>query len=584
VTGPGGRIDGLHGPAFQRVEDALRAHGSRTTGRGRWQCPVREGHSTGDSNPSLSIKDGDRCALVHCFAGCSTEDVLATLGLTMQDLFDDPPAKPNGSGQSGQSAQRAKHIKTTYDYTDATGALRYQTVRYEPKDFRQRRPDGNDWIWDLKGVELLLYRLPELLKALAAGDTVYIVEGEKDADAVHKLGSVATCNPLGAGKWKPEFSAIFAGTNSKIIVVADQDEPGKRHADVVIASLRAVGVKPELRAPAVGKDTTDHLEGGKTLAELVDPIAIPVVSAKEIIMDVPSAERFVLHGLIPVGSLCLLTAKPKVGKSTFARALALAVSRGDEFLGRSTLAGRVLYLALEERRQDVREHFVRMGLEPTDQVDFFFGPVDDGFQEKLDRLIGHQHPRLIVADTLARLCPEISRSGPGAWNDYAVTGALEPLLSIAHGHETAILLIHHARKAQVEDAQDAVLGSQGIVGSVDVALMLSLSGENRLLSAIGRNVSMEPTLLEMDESGLLSLGPLAASANLERVCKEIVAVLAKSPPLEAKDIKCRGSRTIMYEALKKLLADGTIERSSGSGKRNDPFVYALKGHGDPELL
>ena len=77
-----------------------------------------------------------------------------------------------------------------YDYRDAQGHLVYQVVRRFPKSFRQRRPDGRGgWIWNLDGVARVLYRLPELLKA-APHATIYIVEGEKDVDAMHGRGSM----------------------------------------------------------------------------------------------------------------------------------------------------------------------------------------------------------------------------------------------------------------------------------------------------------------------------------------------------------------------------------------------------------
>ena len=90
-------------------------------------------------------------------------------------------------------------IVATYDYTDEHGELLYQAVRYDPKDFRQRapNPDGS-WSWSIKGVKRVLYRLPEVLAAVAEGKAIYICEGEKDVEAARALGLVATCNAMGA--------------------------------------------------------------------------------------------------------------------------------------------------------------------------------------------------------------------------------------------------------------------------------------------------------------------------------------------------------------------------------------------------
>src|SRR5262245_37723375 len=110
----------------------------------QWQakCPAHE-----DRRASLSLKRGDDGrVLVHCFAGCSTKDICGALGISDVDLF-----------ASGNGHQVKPQIVATYDYRDETGELLYQAVRYWPKDFRQRRPDGKGgWIWNLQGVRRVL--------------------------------------------------------------------------------------------------------------------------------------------------------------------------------------------------------------------------------------------------------------------------------------------------------------------------------------------------------------------------------------------------------------------------------------------
>src|SRR5215218_1145942 len=97
-------------------------------------CPAHEDHE-----PSLSIDEGDDGrVLLRCFAGCPTERIVASMDLTMRDLFPDnqPPHRL-------ALASAPRRIVATYDYHDADGQLVFQVVRYEPKGFRQRRPDGN---------------------------------------------------------------------------------------------------------------------------------------------------------------------------------------------------------------------------------------------------------------------------------------------------------------------------------------------------------------------------------------------------------------------------------------------------------
>lgn len=191
-----------------------------------WQalCPLHA-----DKNPSLSISVGkDGKILVHCHAGCSQEAVFAALASQVREV-------------------------AVYDYTDESGTLLFQVVRYEGKEFKQRRPDGNGgWIKNIDGVRRVPYHLPELLEA----KDVVILEGEKDVDTARSLGFAATCNPGGADKWKDEYGELLRGKNC--VVIPDNDEPGERHADKVARSLhlRAISVKV-LRVPEKYKDLSE---------------------------------------------------------------------------------------------------------------------------------------------------------------------------------------------------------------------------------------------------------------------------------------------------------------------------------------
>jgi hypothetical protein len=160
-------------------------------------------------------------------------------------------------------------IAATYDYGDEQGVLLFQTVRYCPKDFKQRRPDGRGgWIWDLNGAPRLLYRLPELLAA-DSSQTVFIPEGEKDVDNLRGLGLVATTNPLGAGRWRWEFNEALRGR--PVVILPDNDEPGLLHAEGVARNLLpvAAGVKV-VALPGLpdGGDVSDWLAAGGSAEEL----------------------------------------------------------------------------------------------------------------------------------------------------------------------------------------------------------------------------------------------------------------------------------------------------------------------------
>jgi Family of unknown function (DUF5906) len=133
----------------------------------------------------------------------------------------------------------------TYDYTDAIGELLYQACRFVPKDFRPRQPDGNgSWYWDLQGLEdkLVLYRLPKILEARAAGRTLYHCEGEKDAEAGVAIGLDATCVQGGCGGgWRPQYNEAFKGAD--VVIIPHNDEAGRKHAEKVAASLKSIAAK-----------------------------------------------------------------------------------------------------------------------------------------------------------------------------------------------------------------------------------------------------------------------------------------------------------------------------------------------------
>jgi len=176
------------------------------------------------------------------------------------------PAMTTPKG-SKSLAPKGKSV-ATYDYLGADGTLLYQTVRYEPKGFSQRRPDGKGgWVWNLNGITPVLYRLPELL---AADPTArrYVTEGEKDAKNGAELSLVTTCNPMGAGKWRAEYSESLRGRH--VVVIADKDTAGRSHAQQVAASLysKAVSVKVIECPGESSKDLSDFIAQGHGRADV----------------------------------------------------------------------------------------------------------------------------------------------------------------------------------------------------------------------------------------------------------------------------------------------------------------------------
>jgi hypothetical protein len=152
-----------------------------------------------------------------------------------------------------------RKISAIYDYVDEKGALLFQVLRYTPKGFNQRRPDGKGgWTWELGDVRRVLFQLPEVIAAVPAGKTIYICEGEKDCLNLRELGLVATTNPGGANKWRREYSETLRGGD--VVVTGDNDSAGRDHVAQVAASLS--GIAQRIRVLDLAKHWAECGEGG----------------------------------------------------------------------------------------------------------------------------------------------------------------------------------------------------------------------------------------------------------------------------------------------------------------------------------
>ena len=223
-------------------------------------CPFHDDHN---QSFGVSTKTG----AWECFAGCGKGDAIAYLmrrdGQSFKEVMHQLGDKL-GIPRPDQADQQ----EVVYSYRDASGKLVFQVVKKPGKKFAQRRPDGNGvWVWNLKGVDRVLYRLPELIARPEA--TVYIVEGEKDADRLAKLGLASTTNPGGAGKWRETYTEDLRGRD--VLNLPDNDAPGRDHALKVAAAVHGVAktVKivelPGLREKG---DASDWLDAGHTVEDL----------------------------------------------------------------------------------------------------------------------------------------------------------------------------------------------------------------------------------------------------------------------------------------------------------------------------
>jgi hypothetical protein len=239
--------------------------GTGSGGKYAAKCPAHEDHKR-----SLSITDKDGKTLVKCHAGCSQADVIAALsdkGLWKQNVRNSSEWVPWTLGRRYHASWGNPVVE--YVYADESGSELFRCIRFEPKNFRQGHFDNSGkWLWSLKGVRLVPYRLPEVLSAVKANRVVVLAEGEKDADNLAALDVCATTLPMGANKpWQAAYTEALRGAN--IVIIADNDQSGRMHANNVASELSMVGIQSRvLVLPGDGKDASDWIAAGGTKEQL----------------------------------------------------------------------------------------------------------------------------------------------------------------------------------------------------------------------------------------------------------------------------------------------------------------------------
>lgn len=349
------------------------------------RCPAHQ-----DKEPSLSVSTGDDGrVLLHCHVGCTPDAIVRALGLSLSDLF--PPTETH----------QQREITQRYPYRDEHGQLLFEVVRLEApgqgKTFRQRRPtpDGG-WDWKLGDTRRVLYHLPELRAAIDQGATVYVAEGEKDVHAIEQAGAAATCNPGGAGKWRPEYTTALLGAE-RVIVIADRDDTGLTHARVVHDALAEAGVPVEIRQARTGKDAHDHLAAGHTLDQL-EPIAEPTpdhswVPERLDSDDDDEQEPQRILGLFYPQLRHLVYGEPESLKTWLALcAVAEVVKRG----------GRALWIDHEMSARVIRSRLRNLGCDREARARVTYirpsSALDERSRPYLQKLLDQEQPEIAVVD------------------------------------------------------------------------------------------------------------------------------------------------------------------------------------------
>jgi Protein of unknown function (DUF3631)/Toprim-like len=258
----------LNGNSLLSTQEAARLLGGEVAGPDQVLCPG-PGHSPKDRSLSVRFcQDAPGGFVIHSFAEERTPASVGRARDYVREKLGLPAWQPRSD--NGKTKRTKRSIAAVHPYVDEEGKLLFEVVRYVPKKFSQRRPDGSgDVIWNLMGVRIVPYRLPELLEAIANERAVFVVEGEKDVESLAKLDIIATCNAGGAGNWKEEHAKYLKGAD--VIIIPDNDDQGRKHVESVAVSLSAFAARvrtltlPDL--PPKG-DVSNWIENGGTAEQL----------------------------------------------------------------------------------------------------------------------------------------------------------------------------------------------------------------------------------------------------------------------------------------------------------------------------
>ena len=588
-------------PSLQEIARAL---GGEVSGDGKQVRAPGEGHSAEDR--SLSVMpdpDAPDGFIVKSFAGDDElkqkDYVRAKLGL--------PPFRANG-----QSAKTPREVETTYDYRDETGEPLHQTVRFKPKGFAQRRParpgeetrDG--WVWSLKGVRLVLYRLPELIEAVSTDRTVFICEGEKAVDALIKLGVPATCSPMGAGKWHPQYAQYFTG--AAVVILPDNDPAGRKHAEDVARSLASMArsvKKIDLPNLAEKADAFDWIAAGGTADLLWNLVEnAPLFESTD---DAPAADtswraytitaadlhakkfppiNYIVPNFIPEG-LCLLAGRPKVGKSWLALDICLGVSLGREVLGVEPAHGDVLYCALEDTDRRLQRRMSKLLWPSVPRwpqnltLATRWRKLDAGGVEDIAEWVATVgKPRLVVLDTLAGVRPDRHQRDTTYDGDYK---ALLEVHRLANEGGFAVLVLTHTRKMDAEDKLDTISGTLGQVGCADTGMVLNKGPQGASLYVRGRDIEESEYAVNFspDTCRWTIIGN-AADVRRSETRNKILATLEEANEVMKPDEIARATgltRNAVDQQLHKMVKSGEVVVISRGKYAHPSKAYQFKEAG-----
>lgn len=495
------------------------------------RCP-----NHGDQHNSLSVSVGkDGKILLHCHAGCSVEDIVWSMGLTMQDLFAELKPGDEFPAYNVPKKQDKAAFEAEYIYLLTNPLLKKVKMR-EPNGgkfcyWMHQTPDGK-WEKGRGGIDPPLYTSTDG-GPLPGG--VFLVEGEKDVETLKTLGNAAVSLPDGAkSKWRPEYGEVLKGRT--VVIIQDNDEPGKKFAQLMAKELHGLASSVKVldltqaweELPPKG-DTTDLIQhmgpeagmlailqlakdtpewvpaAASEKSEVPKPEQRPhVISAQELQAKHLPPIKFLVDGILPVGT-AMISAPSKIGKSWMVLNMGLSIAAGGHFMGHGTNRGGVLYLALEDSENRLQDRMNKVLGRDNAPTGFYFmteaPTLDNGLLDMLDDHI-KEHPdtSIIIIDTLQKVRGQALPREQAYAQDYREMGTIK-----AHMDKkgVAVFFVHHNRKMKDEDDPfNMISGTTGIMGAADTIWVITKDKRgdgSAVLHITGRDVESSDTVIQFNK-------------------------------------------------------------------------------------
>ena len=599
------------------TETIAKALGNAKQVNGQWvaSCPVPgHGQGNGDKNPSLSITESEGKVLFHCHGGCDQREVFDAV--RERNLLPTIAKREEISfTQHQQPVLEKEWVYRAEDGTELFTKRRYKTSDAKGKTYSIHRVDATGKrIAGLKDTRIVPYQLPELLQAKTAGRAIYLVEGEKAADALASIGAVATTSHTGAGSWPAEITQYFSGAN--VVVIPDNDEPGRSYAKRAIQNLLPVAKSIrylDLELMMEGDDAYEwvyHAKGTrKELAELAkkaevitnqavvtDSEQLPEVfnsvpqllniEAWDTIKDEPV--EWIIQNVLPVRAFAILVGPPGSYKSFVALDIAEAIATGRAWMGNEvTNPGAVLYICgegfgglgarikaakINNNTKDGAEIYViRHQLNLRSSADDF-----NLLMESIDELIQRTgiDLRLVQIDTLAR------SFGGGNENDSSDMGAwIHNCGRMQRKLDCALMAAHHSGKDILKGAR----GHSSLLGAVDTQLELQkiamdepkdgVAGRGVITLSKSKdgqdNLKFGFEMIHIDIGGSLNLGESTSLGVREY--QEMIDEQHKKTKVPPPRTGAGGVQKLSLDALHKAIAEHGEMRLI-DGKRNKAIL------------